>query len=776
MPLLARLSDRASRLLYQLVYSFPSKQATSVYNATTVDATNSLASPTITALDQDGEGKALTAALGSIGFAGSGYGMTLFIMAILLNRIHHIVRRPRQQQHFQDRQLEATGPLARIRNTVSRLLTHPETPQVIRIPGVFVLLRAWLLFSILLLQVMGLWPENDWSSGGLVWRKLVEQIGSSVREMNMETVCWQVFLSVCGGLVCSGIANGLDPVRRRDVGTGFNLFGFSFLLHLYSSPLTHKHINKAGFQGRPDVHALFQLWLSLTELAWLQANELSATMRNNVLFPTSVCGIVGITHFAYVLTQSPLRFPSFTFLTHVLALILSTIILSTMALKAVTHIFTIGYIPSLVSLLPHEGVVPNVEDDFGVALLKIGTACIEATSLSGLHNELSRVEEPKAPWVEMDLLGSELHRGTLSDVVTPGFSTEITNTQVNQEDKLRDENRYWKHIVSFARACFLTILTGIFSVIFYTRIGRKILWLSQKLWSMRWWYGPRSWRVWTRDAWREPPERQELRRLGLQLDLLKSMEGRLEKALGRSPHANISFGTSSALEISNISSSLTQRSTKNTKRETWTYRDYLLQDVQGDIEDDEGEWEEDIDGRSDTESLAATDSINGADSGDETEMEEDRKAAVYRDLIIAGSEGSSAMDLQPILLAHLTSRISAPLTRHQYASLITHSSNSGYASRQSPPMAAQSGVMGLRDVIKTQREVMSERNVDDDEETKRACVVCMVNMRNTILWPCRCLAVCNDCRETLAARLSAPEHMCPCCRRKVEGYSRIYIP
>lgn len=41
--------------------------------------------------------------------------------------------------------------------------------------------------------------------------------------MEMETVCWQVFLSVCAGLVSSGLADGLDQRRRGAGNSGFNL-------------------------------------------------------------------------------------------------------------------------------------------------------------------------------------------------------------------------------------------------------------------------------------------------------------------------------------------------------------------------------------------------------------------------------------------------------------------------------------------------------------------------------------------------------------------------
>lgn len=107
------------------------------------------------------------------------------------------------------------------------------------------------------------------------------------------------------------------------------------MMHLYSSPLTHRHTEQAVAHRRPDIHAVFQLWLSLTEvgpqifvfncitekpqLTWLQILEFSLALRDNVLLPTSVCGIVGVVHFAYVLFSSPLRFPSFTFLTHMVS-------------------------------------------------------------------------------------------------------------------------------------------------------------------------------------------------------------------------------------------------------------------------------------------------------------------------------------------------------------------------------------------------------------------------------------------------------------------------
>ncbi|KAK9377304.1 uncharacterized protein V1513DRAFT_470112 [Lipomyces chichibuensis] len=53
------------------------------------------------------------------------------------------------------------------------------------------------------------------------------------------------------------------------------------------------------------------------------------------------------------------------------------------------------------------------------------------------------------------------------------------------------------------------------------------------------------------------------------------------------------------------------------------------------------------------------------------------------------------------------------------------------------------------------------------------CVICHASQRNIVLWPCRCLTVCEECRATVAqAKLNG----CVCCRRKVVSYSRLNIP
>lgn len=67
-----------------------------------------------------------------------------------------------------------------------------------------------------------------------------------------------------------------------------------------------------------------------------------------------------------------------------------------------------------------------------------------------------------------------------------------------------------------------------------------------------------------------------------------------------------------------------------------------------------------------------------------------------------------------------------------------------------------------------------EEEEDEDEgDGGPQCVVCQSAPRTILVWPCRCLALCEDCRVCLALNNFAN---CVTCRSPLEGFSRIYIP
>lgn len=155
--------------------------------------------------------------------------------------------------------------------------------------------------------------------------------------------------------------------------------------------------------------------------------------------------------------------------------------------------------------------------------------------------------------------------------------------------------------------------------------------------------------------------------------------------------------------------------------------------------------------------------ISDNDDGTET-------VALYADL------SSVASTSAPLLLAHMTDASTSPLTRRRYSQLVG-------GSNRSPER------LSVYDDWFNDRQPVSEHVEDDGlTEVRRNCVICTVEPRQIICWPCRyvflfyllhhgmlmyavmsgvsCLALCDDCRENLATRSSASKHTCPCCRQQ----------
>lgn len=449
--------------------------------------------------------------------------------------------------------------------------------------------------------------------------------------------------------------------------------------------------------------------------------ELSDQARHNQLLPTTVCGLFGLIHFVYALMTSPLKFPSFTFLTHLvslyglsqtdahhcqMALFLSIIIVFSVILRGLMHIFTLGYIPSpiIANLLPHQGVTPNPEDDFGVMLIKLGTACLDSTQYSGLRNELVGIEE-KGPWVQLSAATSDAFMAGREG----GLNTEITKIEVSELIDPHMESNYWQAVRAFGHALMWRVLDTLWAGVLRVPGGRATVGKLARVWLNRP-RGLRHWRIWRRDAWRTPQHERAVEVRPLRTYSGHGAANRTARAdsppsLGL-PYAELLGGPAIA-------------------------------------EDDDEEWEDE----------------SNTSSSSSASDEEDEGTGLYRDLL-TGDDGES---MQPVLLAHLTST-GQTLTRRRYAAML-----------ESPARPAPSARM--EDVVAERRMEIVNRELDTvDEDRRRSCVVCTVEARDTILWPCRCLALCSECRESLAARLAAQDHLCPCCRRKVEGYSRIYVP
>jgi hypothetical protein len=109
-----------------------------------------------------------------------------------------------------------------------------------------------------------------------------------------------------------------------------------------------------------------------------------------------------------------------------------------------------------------------------------------------------------------------------------------------------------------------------------------------------------------------------------------------------------------------------------------------------------------------------------------------------------------------LLARHLVSP--APLTRRQYSA----TQLSGVAEE-----------VALESILVSRRRQREDESGDGEQMGGPVCVVCQSEPRTVIVWPCRCLCLCEDCRVCLAMNNWSS---CVTCRTKSVGYSRVYVP
>lgn len=144
-------------------------------------------------------------------------------------------------------------------------------------------------------------------------------------------------------------------------------------------------------------------------------------------------------------------------------------------------------------------------------------------------------------------------------------------------------------------------------------------------------------------------------------------------------------------------------------------------------------------------------------------------AALYTDLSLPldSTTLSTQDDYTPVLLAHHLAPSGSPLTRRRYSTLLNQGHGFG------------AGGESFTSALEQRRRETSVTNAQGlfdakgREQQQRMCVVCTYEERTIICWPCRCLSLCEDCRDNLAERTLSSAHLCPTCRTPVKGFSRI---
>ncbi|RPD56416.1 hypothetical protein L227DRAFT_508480 [Lentinus tigrinus ALCF2SS1-6] len=635
---------------------------------------------------------------GPWGFLTSGYFVGLFLMAFILNRIQNIVVPPRRPHAIRlsqlQRDLERRRPVTIKRALLALVFpldfSSAYTRFLFRIPSLYFLTKAIAMWVTLLVQ----------SQNPSIFTRItiLQPIGEWVAQRSMEDVCWYTFMSTCLTLCIGTLTTGLEGLNINE-SAPFNLFAFAFQLYVESA--SHPAPEKEGDSPeRPNAHIVITVLLPLLQLAVMHCLEIKHSWQRYRLAFSTAIGLFAVLHFHYVIWFSPIPYPLTTYAARVVETIMLSIISVTVALNGLTQLLSEGSISR--PLFAHAALMPRPEEDFNVALFRMGTASMEATSVAGLGNEVGGVTSAS----EKDIVSAqkrEIVRGELDidrsgvsgispayeqrgkkRIVKKGFANEITNVKVKAAS-----TDFWMN----------TVLNVAWQRHLVTFLASA-------------WHAAR--RLWA-------------------LAIAKARGRGMERA--RSPSVAALNGPANRAK----------------NEDADPYERFLRGES---VSDDEDDFQPEDERTPESDSSDQEDA--GIDADDDAEAERGEQAQLYADL---ASDVTSA----PLLLAHITDSSSSPLTRRGYRRLVS---------------GPRHGSDEWDDFVLERRQAKRSKVQDEDvlSENARACVICTVEPRDIICWPCRCLALCDDCRNNLASRSSASKHTCPCCRRSVEGYSKIYIP
>lgn len=425
------------------------------------------------------------------------------------------------------------------------------------------------------------------------------------------------------------------------------------------------------------------------------------------LVPTAICSLASLLHFNIVLLTKPTSYPLLNYLPNLLETVLLLLTFLTAFLNVATQILLEGQVTR--PLFGHAAsLAPKWDEDFAIVLLRLGTASLEATNVAGLGNEVSSVVAGRTQ--DVDVRSAMAENNSIVELTAGGVKS-ITLPKARNGQAMRG----FLHEIKTVKA---ETSAEEFGLVNHTQMrelaqfGRCVVdFLRGCFWLLMWviWY-----------KWR-----------GMTLPRSRSQ-----------PMANTSTppGPVVVTEVYHGDEDVYSRFVRG---ET--------------LSDDEEDYDPNLDGEAERDESDQDD-----DSSESEEAEPDPKsietANLYSDFLL---DAASAMpgNPGPVLLAHMTAQSSLPLTRRRYGGLISQAH--GQSSLSQSDWTSY--------VYERQYQAQSStaaRSNDTTTEGRMNCVVCTSEPREIICWPCRCLALCNDCRENLASRFPVSKHICPCCRRK----------
>ncbi|KAG2019752.1 hypothetical protein CC2G_005162 [Coprinopsis cinerea AmutBmut pab1-1] len=744
----------------------------------------------------------------------SGYMLGIFLMAVILHRIQNIIIPSRMQNRRGLRNGVSIGwnrrfsIFSRLTSSIFPLdLTQTSTRLAVHLPTLYYLCKMLTIWFVLVLQTSELYPEK----GRLGW---ADSLGEMVRKMDMQDICWNTFVAVCVGFSVEGFVKALDGVEAGfPIGgnmnpntSPFNIVGYAFLLHLYSSPFAHSQ--KSGdYPSRPDKHAIITVAIPLLQLTLFHALSVYRPWSSHRLFPTALSSFLSLIHFhgalwSYIRKSQQSSNPPFSssednnprilatypilnYIPNLFETLLLITIFLTIVLNVVVQMVVRGRVERVFSGLgvspihnddDTPGVAPGTgsgiraffrnlpyEEDFGVLLLRVGTASLEATGLRGWSNEVAPIASPvrrrkrrhrglHPPTPGQVEYGSVRVGRVAAGTVQPGYKTVVKpSTSTRRKSKLRQQR------LKGLRNEVRNVDLGLSNITPEARRSVRSFWrwlkefgrYAEAVWAAAKGLAALSWR-WILYLARGRRDREKD-------DVLIRRRRRVRGLMSDMDASNASYGSGDEDDE-------TTSTEDSGERDKVVYERFLRGESISDDEDDDAEFvlEDDEEGEGEGEESPAE-----GDATPTAEEDPEREAfGLFMDLMRGGmGAGSSSSRGGEVVLAHMVNQNSSPLTRRRWeeSQLVTSSWVDEDDDDEDDSMDAYGSGSG-------------SGSVKDEDSSRTLCVVCTTDIRDIICWPCRCLAMCDGCREALASRSAPTKHRCPCCRQLIEGYSRIYIP
>lgn len=496
-----------------------------------------------------------------------------------------------------------------------------------------------------------------------------------------------------------------------------------------------------------------------------------------------------------------------------LATLLQSIILLTLFLHALTTLLTDT--PLSFQGLVDPRALPSPSDDYSLALFKLGTACLSSTRLSGLDADLIDITTASETWVEVRG-SSVVVREVDGSIALPdagivgGLGREIRRIKSARPDDFEQPSYFSssarvRAAWTFSKTLFRTLasLAKMMGSRFLRALPfdlpRTPRWIRRPIRRLPrtirlLWHGTNGEerrRARIQEARRQAERRSEARR--------KALEER-----SRREGAGRAIGTSSALDASRNASAADIRSRRalspvdaGTASSSWygffSHDENFAEDDQDDEWVEEDEMQEKLAKSVDKDTddywgglgqgsrlhdEGQSDMSEDEDEWEDDELSEEAEQIEGGELLTLARVDVPDEDFSNVLMAHLSrNEQQGVLTRRGYRQLL------GGRSR------AEEEASRLIDIIRERRTAPASTENDSERERMRLCVICYIEDRTIICWPCRCLALCDGCRIAIVTRppprhfesafessQARPTHTCPTCRTPVTGFSRIYSP